>query len=239
MSFNKIFAKLGSDYKKPDAVTEFTRENFKRARVAASGSRPAVRRQIDAGSAQKIRHLHHRRRRKGRPKAVKRLFGKAGEQLKYVRKRRRQVARAPCERARGGQKHRQQHHRRARPKRRQRNSRRLYMLSEASHKDCAKRAFAATTCSFPCANITSRPTSAKDAGHRRGGFKKHFRRSLRPFSAPTTRANPSSIGVRVSSLVPLGMSQCSLFEDAARGQKGPKARNDGRFSALQIRWRHH
>ena len=28
VSFNKIFAKLGSDYKKPDAVTEFTRENF-------------------------------------------------------------------------------------------------------------------------------------------------------------------------------------------------------------------
>ena len=29
VSFNKVFAKLGSDYKKPDAVTEFTRENFK------------------------------------------------------------------------------------------------------------------------------------------------------------------------------------------------------------------
>ena len=29
VSFNKIFAKLGSDYKKPDAITEFTRENFK------------------------------------------------------------------------------------------------------------------------------------------------------------------------------------------------------------------
>ena len=29
VSFNKIFAKLGSDYKKPDAVTVFTRENFR------------------------------------------------------------------------------------------------------------------------------------------------------------------------------------------------------------------
>lgn len=29
VSFNKVFAKLGSDYKKPDAVTEFTRENFR------------------------------------------------------------------------------------------------------------------------------------------------------------------------------------------------------------------
>lgn len=29
VSFNKIFAKLGSDYRKPDAVTEITRENYK------------------------------------------------------------------------------------------------------------------------------------------------------------------------------------------------------------------
>ena len=29
VSFNKIFAKLGSDYKKPDAITQITRENFK------------------------------------------------------------------------------------------------------------------------------------------------------------------------------------------------------------------
>lgn len=29
VSFNKVFAKLGSDYKKPDAVTVFSRENYK------------------------------------------------------------------------------------------------------------------------------------------------------------------------------------------------------------------
>ena len=28
VSFNKVFAKLGSDYKKPDATTLITRENF-------------------------------------------------------------------------------------------------------------------------------------------------------------------------------------------------------------------
>ena len=28
-SFNKIFAKFGSDYKKPAAITEITRENFR------------------------------------------------------------------------------------------------------------------------------------------------------------------------------------------------------------------
>lgn len=30
ISWNKIYAKLGSDYKKPDAITEFNRENYKR-----------------------------------------------------------------------------------------------------------------------------------------------------------------------------------------------------------------
>ena len=30
VSFNKVFAKLGSDYKKPDAITEINRENYKR-----------------------------------------------------------------------------------------------------------------------------------------------------------------------------------------------------------------
>ena len=29
VSFNKVFSKLGSDYKKPDAITEITRDNFK------------------------------------------------------------------------------------------------------------------------------------------------------------------------------------------------------------------
>ena len=31
VSFNKVFAKLGSDYKKPDATTVFTRENYREA----------------------------------------------------------------------------------------------------------------------------------------------------------------------------------------------------------------
>ena len=29
ISWNKIYAKLGSDYRKPDAITSFTRENYK------------------------------------------------------------------------------------------------------------------------------------------------------------------------------------------------------------------
>ena len=30
VSWNKIFAKLGSDYKKPDAITEFSKDNYER-----------------------------------------------------------------------------------------------------------------------------------------------------------------------------------------------------------------
>ena len=30
VSFNKIFAKFGSDYKKPDAITEINRSNYKK-----------------------------------------------------------------------------------------------------------------------------------------------------------------------------------------------------------------
>ena len=43
VSFNKIFAKLGSDYKKPDATTVITRENFQEHRLAPAGDGSAVR----------------------------------------------------------------------------------------------------------------------------------------------------------------------------------------------------
>ena len=42
VSFNKVFAKLGSDYKKPDATTVITRENFQAHGLAPPGHRPAV-----------------------------------------------------------------------------------------------------------------------------------------------------------------------------------------------------
>ena len=42
VSFNKVFAKLGSDYKKPDAVTVIDTENFRRI-VAAALKRAALR----------------------------------------------------------------------------------------------------------------------------------------------------------------------------------------------------
>lgn len=123
VSFNKIFAKLGSDYKKPDAVTEFTRENFKELVWPL----PAADLLFVGKSMQEALRKYGIYTIGDAAKADRKLLKairQGGRAIKCVRKRRRQVARAPRERARGDQKHRQQHHRRARPKRRRRNSRR-------------------------------------------------------------------------------------------------------------------
>ena len=69
VSFNKIFAKLGSDYKKPDAVTEFTRENFRALVWPLDAAQLSLRRPLDAGGAAQIRHADDRRRRARRPRA--------------------------------------------------------------------------------------------------------------------------------------------------------------------------
>ena len=45
VSFNKIFAKLGSDYKKPDAITTMYKSEFKQKAWALPVGRSAIRRQ--------------------------------------------------------------------------------------------------------------------------------------------------------------------------------------------------
>ena len=108
VSWNKAFAKLGSDYRKPDAVTEITRENYRdivwRLPVSdllyvgrATGarlSRMGVRTIGDLAAVPK----HY----------LRSAFGKAGDAVR-LRKRSRPVKGAAPGRVQGGQKHRQRY----------------------------------------------------------------------------------------------------------------------------------
>ncbi len=81
VSFNKVFAKLGSDYKKPDATTEITRENMRRLiyplpveNLLYVGG--AVRRGLEKMAIRTIGDLAEADR-----AALRATFGKAGEML--------------------------------------------------------------------------------------------------------------------------------------------------------------
>ena len=81
VSFNKVFAKLGSDYKKPDATTVITRENFKKivyplpvSDLLFAGKKTAV--QLKKLKIKTIGDLAEADREK-----IKKILGKNGEML--------------------------------------------------------------------------------------------------------------------------------------------------------------
>ena len=61
VSFNRAFAKLGSDYKKPDGTTVFSREKFQAARVVLAREHAPVCRQTRQRPAQPTGRAHDRR----------------------------------------------------------------------------------------------------------------------------------------------------------------------------------
>ena len=185
VSFNKIFAKLGSDYKKPDAVTEFTRENFKELvwplpaadlLFVGKSTQEALRKYgiyTIGGAAKADRKL------------LKRLFGKAGEQLSMYAN---GEDRSPVRRVNEHEEvksignsttavHDLKDDGEIRAE--------LYMLSESVAQRLREKG-------FPCANITSRPISAKRCWRPPWRIPKAFSTPPTAFSAPTTRANPSA-----------------------------------------------
>lgn len=82
LSWNKIYAKLGSDYKKPDAVTVITKENYKEIVFPLPASDLLY---VGPATAEKLKRHGIRTiggiAEAGRDNMLKRLFGKVGEML--------------------------------------------------------------------------------------------------------------------------------------------------------------
>ena len=223
VSFNKVFAKLGSDYKKPDAVTEFTRENFEELvwplpaadlLFVGKSTQEALRKYgiYTIGDAAKADR-----------KLLKRLFGKAGEQLSMYAN---GEDRSPVRRVNEHEEvksignsttavHDLKDDGEIRAE--------LYMLSES----VAQRLREKGLCGYNV-QLSVRKYNLETYQRQKmldtavADSKSIFDAAYGLFRAYHTGESIRSIGVRVSSLVPLGMSQCSLFEDAARGQKAQK-----------------
>lgn len=232
VSFNKIFAKLGSDYKKPDAVTAFTRENFKELvwplpaadlLFVGKSTQEALRKYgiYTIGDAAKADR-----------KLLKRLFGKAGEQLSMYAN---GEDRSPVRRVNEHEEvksignsttavHDLKDDGEIRAE--------LYMLSES----VAQRLREKGLCGYNV-QLSVRKYNLETYQRQKmldtavADSKSIFDAAYGLFRAHHTGESIRSIGVRVSSLVPLGMSQCSLFEDAARGKRPKSSKRRSIFCA--------
>lgn len=223
VSFNKIFAKLGSDYKKPDAVTEFTRENFRELvwpldaaemLFVGKSTQTALRKyglRTIGDVARADRAL------------LKRLFGKSGEQLsRYANGEdtspvaniaHREALKSVSNSTTAIHDLRDDGEIRAE----------LYMLSES----VAHRLREKDLCGYNV-QLSVRKYNLETYQRQRmldvavADSESIFRAAYALFRESYTGESIRSIGVRVSTLVPLGMTQCSLFADAARGQRRQK-----------------
>ena len=223
VSFNKIFAKLGSDYRKPDAVTEITRENFREivwpldagALLFVGKSTQAALRKYGMRTIGDVAQADRR--------LLRRLLGKNGEQLSIYAN---GEDMAPV--ARIGE---------AEELKSVSNSTtaihdlrddgeiraELYMLSESVAHRLRENGLSGYNVQLSVRKYnleTYQRQKMLDVAV--ADSESIFRAAYGLFRAHHTGESIRSIGVRVSSLVPLGMTQCSLFGDAARGQRMQK-----------------
>ena len=223
VSFNKIFAKLGSDYRKPDAVTEITRENFREivwpldagALLFVGKSTQAALRKYGMRTIGDVAQAERR--------LLRRLLGKNGEQLNIYAN---GEDMAPV--ARIGE---------AEELKSVSNSTtaihdlrddgeiraELYMLSESVAHRLREKGLSGYNVQLSVRKYnleTYQRQKMLDVAV--ADSESIFRAAYGLFRAHHTGESIRSIGVRVSSLVPLGMTQCSLFGDAARGQRMQK-----------------
>lgn len=220
VSFNKIFAKLGSDYKKPDAVTEFTRKNFHQyvwpipisdllyvgKSTARTLEKYGIRTIGDAAKAD--------------PAWLRRVLGKGGEGISRY--------------ARGEDDAPVSHVGEEREVKSIGNSTtavrdlrldgeikaELYMLSEK----VARRLREQNFCGF---NVQLSVRSYKLETYQRqrqldvavADSQSIFQTAYALFKENHNGESVRALGVRVSSLAPIGMAQCSLFDDGSRGRR--------------------
>ena len=223
VSFNKIFAKLGSDYKKPDAVTEFTRENYRELvwplraseMLFVGKSTQAALRKYGLYTIGDIARADRR--------LLIRLFGKGGEQMHlYANGEDRSPVMSVTEHSEiksVGNSTTAVHDLRDDEEIRAE----LYVLSESVARRLREKGLCGCNVQlhvrkynleiYQRQKMLDVPVADSES---------IFKAAYGLFREHHTGESIRSIGVRVSALVPLGEEQCSLFGDVVRGQRMQK-----------------
>ena len=223
VSFNKIFAKLGSDYKKPDAVTEFTRENFRElvwpldaAEMLFVGkSTQAALRKYGLYTIGDVARADR--------KLLEKLFGKSGLQMHmYANGEDMSPVQKVMEHSEVksvGNSTTAIHDLRDDGEIRAE----LYVLSESVARRLREKGFSGYNVQLYVRKYnleTYQRQKMLDVAV--ADSESIFRAAYELFRQNHTGESIRSIGVRVTSLVPLGTEQCSLFADAAHSRKMQK-----------------
>lgn len=220
VSFNKIFAKLGSDYKKPDAVTEFTRENYRElvwpldaAELLFVGkSTQAALRKYGLYTIGDVARADR--------KLLKRLLGKCGEQLSLyangedmspvMRVSEHNEVKSIGNSTTAIHDLRDDGEIRAE----------LYMLSESVARRLREKGFCGYNVQLSVRKYNLETYQRqKTLDVAAADSESIFQAAYGLFKAHHTGESIRSIGVRVSALAPIEMAQCSLFGDVQRAQR--------------------
>lgn len=220
VSFNKIFAKLGSDYKKPDAVTEFTRENYRElvwpldaAELLFVGkSTQAALRKYGLYTIGDVARADR--------KLLKRLLGKCGEQLSlYANGEDMSPVMRVSEHSEIksiGNSTTAIHDLRDDGEIRAE----LYMLSESVARRLREKGFCGYNVQLSVRKYNLETYQRqKTLDVAAADSESIFQAAYGLFKAHHTGESIRSIGVRVSALAPIEMAQCSLFGDVQRAQR--------------------
>ena len=223
VSFNKIFAKLGSDYKKPDAVTEFTRENFRDLVWPLDASEMLFVGKSTQAALKKYGMYTIGDVARADRKLLERIFGKCGAQMhRYANGEDLSPVRGVMEHEEVksvGNSTTAVHDLRDDGEIRAE----LYVLSESVARRLREKGFCGYNVQLYVRKYdleTYQRQKMLDVAV--ADSESIFRAAYGLYKAHHTGESIRSIGVRVTALAPLGMEQCSLFQDAEQGKKRQK-----------------